>query len=109
MPELWTIPHGKNVTVFTDEDRLELIRARAGPEAERWVRELAAQDAYEKAHAESDMGYYEASLESSHSTLQDVVGDLGVIVNQLLSPRGPTKAAISRQLEELRRNINKNL
>lgn len=109
MPEIWTTPDGKNTVIFSDRDRLDLIRGRAGPEAERWARELAVCDAYEEFRASSDMDNYEAALESATRTLQDIVDDLGVIVKQLLSPRGPTKAAISRQLEELRQNINQNL
>lgn len=109
MPEIWTTPDGKNTVIFSDRDRLDLIRGRAGPEAERWARGLVDHDAYEETRAYSDIDTYEAALESATRTLQDVVDDLGVIVKQLLSPRGPTKAAISRQLEELRQNINQNL
>lgn len=109
MPEIWTTPDEKNAVIFSDEDRFELIRARAGPDAEQWARGLVDHDAYEETRAYSDIDTYEAELESATRTLRDVVDDLGVIVKQLLSPRGPTKAAISRQLEELRQNINQNL
>ena len=109
MPEIWTTPDGVNTTIFSSEDRLELIRARAGPDAERWARDLSTRDAYEAYRASSDLDTYEAALESSTRALQDVVADLGIICNQIVSPRGPTKAAISQQLMELRNQINQNL
>lgn len=101
--------HGKAEVVFNPEDFAQLVGQYMGREAEEYYRAYAEQaaEAVRKAKAgeESDLAYYEASLESATMALQDIQDEVDCI-DGLLAAKRIDRAKISRATHNINVIIN---
>lgn len=82
------LPDGTMEVLFNEaEDFQRLIAERLGRDAEEIVTRLFAGRAYEEAKVNSDLGSYEASLESNHRAFNDLLDQLKELENELSKNR----------------------
>lgn len=100
---------GKPETIFEARDFEYLIDKHLGYDAGRYFRELIEgleeQADETEAKVNTDLGAYEASLESNTLTFQDILEELE-IMNDLLNKQRVDKSKLFKIIEQIRTQIN---
>jgi len=109
MAEVMQLKDGKVQTVFDSKDFKWLLEQYMGYEASRYFENLidgleqAVQEAQNKEN--SDLGSYEASLESNTRAFQDILEVTNQMVETIYANR-LQKDKLIKQVEEVRKIIN---
>lgn len=109
MAEVMQLKNGKVQTVFDSKDFKWLLEQYMGYEASRYFENLlddlkqAVQEAQDKEN--SDLGSYEASLESNTRSFQDILEVTNQMVETIYANR-LQKDKLIKQVEEVRKIIN---
>lgn len=109
MAEVIQLKDGKVHTIFDSKDFKWLVEQYMGYEASRYFENLI--DGFEQAIADaqdktkSDLGSYEASLESNTRAFQDILEEVNQI-ETIIQAKRLQKDKLSKSVQEVRKIIN---
>jgi len=109
MAEVMQLKDGKVYTIFDSKDFKWLVEQYMGYEASRYFENLI--DGFEQAVADaqdktkSDLGSYEASLESNTRAFQDILEEVNQI-ETIIQAKRLQKDKLSKSVQEVRKIIN---
>lgn len=98
---------GKPETIFTARDFEYLVEKHMGFEAAKYFREYAEQadEELQTAKTETDLGSYEASLESNTRAFQEIQESVQAITEILNAPR-TNRVKIAHHIREIGKTIS---
>lgn len=111
-PCMLTLTDGTNHALFKFRDFLELVDEKMGMDARRWLEErvsgLEEAADYTAQSVDSDLTYYESSLDSNRDAFEDIQTQAAAIMEVLQAPRMDRKK-ITHAVREIGKIIDNQL